>query len=281
MAIQATERPLASGGSSRRAVTYYIKDPAGGTITPEQAVEKAVQQFAADHGSTYYGMPLSDYDYEELGSDRFNVTLTASDQSFDVSRPEPQIGQAQYSFATTLESVHIRTSLETKASYADESQLPDGVTDAYDFQQSINVDAEGTIQGITIQVPVTRFKYRYRIPYAYITPQYQLLVEDLAGQVNSHPFKGRPAGCVRFDGATGGIRSGEDWDVEFNFTKRPNLTDLTIGNIEGISADGWDVIWPYYIEKTAGARGFTAPSPAYVYVEQVYPRGNLNQLNIP
>lgn len=281
MTLIAKEKPRAAGGHSRRDIVYYVKDDAGGNVTPEQAVNKAVSQFGVDYGTTYYGMPFVDYDYNELATDRYDVTLTFAPASLEVVKPEPEIGAAQYSFATTLETVHIQTSLETKASYADTDQLPDGVETAYDFQQAINVDVEGNIQGITIQVPVTRFKYRYRIPFSLVTPQYQLLIEDLAGKVNGSVFKGRPPGTTRFDGATGGIRSGEDWDVEFNFTKRPNLENITVGNIEGVSADGWDVIWPYYISKSAGARGFSAPSPAYLYVEQVYPRADLNTLRIP
>lgn len=279
MAIVAKERARLSGGHDRRTLTYYVKRDDGSALSPEDAVDHVLDDSVSP--ATYYGLPKVDYEYDELATDRYDVRVVYAARSLSIVRPEPAIGEAQYSFGTQLETVHIQTSLQTVAAHYDAAQVPAGTTTAYDFQQCINVDVDQRVRGTTIQVPVTRFKYRFRVAAGAVTQAYQIAVENLTGLVNNATFKGRPAGSVRFDGCTGSIRSAADWDLEYAFTRRPNLTDLTIGNITGIDADGWDYIWPFYIGKSAGDRGFSAPSPAYVYVERIYARGDFSTLGIP
>lgn len=278
MALVTKERPRLSGGLQRHVKTYFVKDDAGGNVSQDQAVTAALAAAPTSFGS----WSVVDYSYDEIATDRFDVEVIYGPSSTSNTPPEPDEGEIQYSFETSLETVTIRQSLGRIASHFDSSLQPGINQAAVDalFPGAVNVDSEDRVEGTTIQVPVPRFRYRYRAPNATVTTAYQLGIEDLAGYVNGATFAGRAAGSVRFDGARGGVKTDSAWDIEFSFTRRPNVSNLTIGGITGISADGWDFIWPYFV-PIRDDDGNITPNPAYVFVDRIYPRGDFSALGLP
>lgn len=278
MTIVATERPKLAGSGDSRRLTYYVRDDANAPITPAAAVAEAISEAP----STVDGYPFQSYSYDEISVDKFDVELTYSHQNQNNSPRDVQEGEAQYSFETVLESVHINSSLGRVASHFDSTLQPGLDQSAVDalFPGAINVDADGKAQGFTLQVPISRFSYRYRIPNLTVDAAYQVQVEELTGVVNDDTFKTREAGSVRFDGGRGVQSSDGTWDWDFRFTHRPNISGKTIGGITGIDADGWDLIWPYFIPFRDDDGNLTT-NPAYVFVDRIYPRGDLDLLGIP
>lgn len=278
MTIVVTERPGLAGGKDSRQVTWYARDDAGGNVTPIAAVNAVL----AEAPTTVDGFPYQNYRYDEIATDKFDVELNYSFTGGGNPPRDVLEGEAQYSFETTLESVKIYKSLGRQSSYFDSSLLP-GINQAEVdalFPGALQVDAEDRVQGTTIQVPVTRFRYRFRVPDLTVTQSYQILVEDLTATVNDDTYKGRPAGSVRFDGANGTQSSDGTWDLDYRFTRRPNISDETIGGITGVNADGWDFVWPYFIPLRDGDGNITT-NPAYVFVDRIYPRADLTELLIP
>lgn len=278
MTVVIKERPRLAGGSDSRRVTYLVRDDANAELTPANAVSGvlAVAPASVD------GYPYQDYAYDEISVDKYDVELTYSTTSSSRKTPDVPEGSAQYSFETNLESVQIKRSLGRISSHFDSTLQPGLDQSAVDalFPGAIDVDAEGKVKGTTIQVPVTRFKYRYRIPGATVDLAYQTLIEDLSGSVNDDVFKGRAAGSVRFDGARGSISSDSAWELDFLFTRRPNLSSFTVGGMTDITAEGWDFIWPYFIPFRDDDGNLTT-NPAYVFVDRIYPRADLDLLGIP
>lgn len=274
-----TERPKLAGGSDGRRVTYFVRDDSQAQLTPANAVAEVLSIAPNDVD----GYPYRNYTYEEIAVDKYDVELNYSFQSTGKdTTPEVPEGSAQYSFETNLESVKINKSLGRIASHFDATLQPGFSQEKVNglFPGAINVDSEGKVNGTTIQVPVTRFKYSYRVPGANVTLAYQILIEDLSGAVNDATYKGRAAGSVRFDGARGVVSLDGTWNLDFLFTRRPNITGVTIGGITGVNADGWDHIWPYFI-PLRDDDGDITPNPAYVFVDRIYPRANLAGLGIP
>jgi len=283
MATKVVERPKLSGGIDNRRVTYFVQDDGlDATPPPPITALDAVNAVLAVAAADVDGYPYQGYSYEEIAVDKYDIEINYSFADGGNPAAPIQEGEAQYSFETSLESVKIFRSLGRIDSHFDATLQPNTNQAAVSalFPGAINVDAEGKVRGTTIQVPVTRFKYRYRIPGATVDLAYQILIEDLAGHVNNAIYKGREIGSTRFDGARGSVSLGGSWDMDFLFTRRPNITNETIGGITGVNADGWDHIWPYFI-PFRDDNGDITPNPAYVFTDRIYPRADLSELGIP
>ena len=94
----------------------------------------------------------------------------------------------------------------------------------------------------------------------------------------SGPVKGFAAGEVLFLGASGSQRGEDDWEITFRFAASPNVTGLTIGDIEGIDKKGWEYLWVRYAD--AEDEKVLVKQPIAVYVERVYDEGNFAGLGI-
>jgi hypothetical protein len=176
-------------------------------------------------------------------------------------------------FSTKGGKQHITQSRGTTRFYRPSPYLPSA-----DFSGAIGVTPNG-VQGVDITVPAFSFSYSFRVAASAINDAYVSLLRVLTGSVNVSTFKGQPAGTVRFDGADG-QRRGADLDIEFSFSGEASVDDATIGDIEGIDKDGFDYLWVLYEDVEDEASAMLAKRPVGVYVEQVYPRYDLNLLGI-
>jgi len=71
-----------------------------------------------------------------------------------------------------------------------------------------------------------------------------------------------------------------DWEITFAFAASPNVTDLTIGNISGISKKGWDYLWCRYADFEDTDAKMLVKRPIAVVVNRVYPSGSFSLLGI-
>ncbi len=81
-----------------------------------------------------------------------------------------------------------------------------------------------------------------------------------------------------FLGASGSLRSQEDWEITFRFAASPNVTGLVIGDIAGIDKKGWEYLWVRYAD--AEDQNVLVKKPIAVYVERVYEEGDFSLLGI-
>jgi len=176
---------------------------------------------------------------------------------------------ASLSFATTGGTLHLNQSYGTRASY------PAPGRTAPNYQGAIGVDGS-TVNGVDVTVPAFNFSLRRR--FKFVSTAYLAQVLSLTGKVNSATWEVFAAGELLFLGAEGAEDDENYVDMTYQFAARPNQTGLTIGGINGITKRGWDYLWVKHEEKVVADLVLTVP--AAVYIEQVYPEGNLSTLGI-
>lgn len=186
---------------------------------------------------------------------------------------QKETGQSTFRFETGGATTRVYQSKATVGSYA-----PPGKS-APNFQGAVNVQ-DRRVEGVDIIIPEYTFsETHYRAADA-ITQAYKITLANLTGKVNNAPFRGFNAGEVLFTGASGSMRSGEDWEITYNFKASPNLSNLTIGDITGIDKRGWEYLWVLYTEVEDGASKTIIKRPRAVYVERVYDEADFSLLGI-
>lgn len=81
-------------------------------------------------------------------------------------------------------------------------------------------------------------------------------------------------------GASGTKRGGGDWEINYRFAASPNVTGLAVGDITGIAKKGWEYLWVRYSDSEDAVAKALVKKPVAVYIEQVYPYGDLGLLGI-
>lgn len=257
MAVVSTKFRTTSGDQNQRQIGFIVRD-ALSDIDALDALEAAAP-------ATYDGLTRSTISIEEIKwPSTWDATITYSRSD----RQPAETGTTEFSFDIALDSQRILTSNSTVNRY-----VPTGGA-LTDFQKAINVDSDGVAGGVDIRVPNSAFTLSYYPAVAIVTTNYQKAVRDLCGKVNSTTFRGHAAGEVMFVGCSGKARNPTDWELTYRFEVKPNRTGITIGNISGISCDGWDVLWVYYGKATDATSNRYIQKAVQVNVERVYERAD-------
>lgn len=189
------------------------------------------------------------------------------------SNSAPQTDESVFAFDTGGGTQHITQSLQTVGAYGSPGQS------APNFKGAIGVTAD-SVEGVDITVPVYQFSETHYLDDALVTPAYKGTLFALTGKVNGGPFKGFAQGECLFLGASGQKRGSGDWEISYRFAASPNVAGLAVGDIVGISKRGWEYLWVRYADEEDTAAKALVKRPIAVYVEQVYPYGDLNALGI-
>jgi hypothetical protein len=210
----------------------------------------------------YAGLPFDTYRIEPLGNGLWDVTARYS------SDP---LKESQFTFDTGGGTTHITQSLQTVAKHARPGKS------APDFKGAIGVTTD-SVDETDITVPVYAFTETHAIPAELVTPAYKVTLFTLTGRTNLHMFKGFQPGEVLFLGASGAKRGKDDWEITYRFAASPNVSGLTIGDIENVDKRGWEYLWVRYAD--AEDEDVLVKQPIAVYVERVYEQGNFGLLGI-
>jgi hypothetical protein len=125
------------------------------------------------------------------------------------------------------------------------------------------------IDGVDIIAPAFQFGFTKYVSFATVNNAYKANLANLTGKTNSDTFEGFAAGEVLFLGASGTVRGNDaDWEISFSFSQQPNRTNITVGDISGISKKGWEYLWVR--SRTVTRNELTVQEPVAVYVEKVY-----------
>lgn len=149
-------------------------------------------------------------------------------------------------------------------------------------QGAIGVDGE-SVNGVDIVVPALQWTETYDVPSAYVTAAYIKSVAGLTGCVNLAAFRTFEAGEVLFLGCTGNQEWDSDrgdgpWNLSFKFQASQNATNLTVGNISGITKKGHEYLWVRYEPKVESDT--LLKTPKHVYVNKVYREASFAALGI-
>jgi hypothetical protein len=199
----------------------------------------------------------------------------------------PEGGEQWFSFTSRVETVRITRSRDTVGTFA-----PAGETPA-NYKRLINVTPGGDVDGVDVHVPVFSFTVtKYMEPSVGADANYLRAITDTLTTVNAEPFAVRTAmdetGSslifqpheVLLIGATASRRGTQPWEFVFEFAGSPNLQDLDIDTIAGITKRGWDFLWIRYEQFADDEHKVMLRKPIAAYVESVYREGDFSRLRI-
>jgi hypothetical protein len=262
------------GGNLKSLSRRYTVDVTGSS-TPEEDVGIWVE---ANSPSMLAGLVRNDIEMEEYGELADQWLATAKYGELEETE-QAASGSVEYRFNFQAQGIHVYQSLETIASYARTGET------ARDFKGAVNVVSDGgklRTEGYQIDPPAETFSLNYYPVNAVVTAEYQLLVADLCGKVNDYEYRGCEAGSLMLVRVSGGVRTSEDWSIEFGFGYVPNQLDIPVGDdITVPSKDGLDLLWPFYGEDVDGDADALIKTPLSAYVERVWYRGNFDLLALP
>jgi len=225
--------------------------------------------------STYAGLLPQSLDLEPVGRHQDKRVFRGTARYGPLTSSISSSGDPTPSFAFEFggQSARIQQSLSTVASYA-----PSGLV-APDFKGAINVTSDG-VEGFEIEVPTFSFSLTKYVAIADFTSAYQLTIAGLTKKTNNATFRGFAAKEVRFDGASGRGQGQEMVEIVFRFSVSPRATGLVVGDITGITKDGWDYLWVYYEEAEDNTAKQLVRRPRAVYIEQIYQTGDFSGLGV-
>lgn len=268
---------MASRGGSLQTIRRRYTVDVTGSVSPEEDVLAWVDSNAP---VSIGGLVPNAVTFDENPEieDLYSVEVQYGAVSAPPSSPET--GSVEYRFNFQAQGAHIYNSLETIASYA----IP-AIESAFgpaNYNGAINVvndNGKLRCEGLQLEPPAETFTIAYYPENAVVSAAYQALVAELCGKVNEFEFLGYPAGSLMLVRVNGGVRTGEDWSIEFGFAYIPNDTDIPVGaDITVDEKDGMDLLWVYYGEQVADST--LVKQPICAYVERVWKRADLSALGI-
>lgn len=165
------------------------------------------------------------------------------------------------------------------SAYATKKFAATGET-APDFGNAIDVQ-EGTINGTDRILPALRINARAKIAREFVpSPMlYSMLLARMTGRTNKTPFLDCDPGELLFAGASGEVVS-TDPMLSFAFIYSPNLTGLTIGNIENIEKKGHEHLWFVFKSSRDAASNLGVKIPRAAYVQQIFGDAEFSEMKI-
>lgn len=265
-----TSREVTIGTSPSATLKYYIH----GTD------DESVALVTLDGATTYFyqGMIRQSLGVKPIGDPTVSLGWYGD---VKYGKPNPsnspsETGDMHESFSTSGGTQTIMQSYSTTP-YALTGET------APDFKNAIQVTGDGenqTVQGVSVTSPIYTFSETHYMEYDDVTIPYRGKIYELTGKTNQSWFKGLKTGECLFLGATGSVRGDNvDWEITFNFAASPNENDLEIGDITGISKEGWQYLWVRYKKELDGDNNLISV-PKSVYVETVYESGDFSELGI-
>lgn len=264
-----TGTDLATGGGTSEIHIDAFSDSysIGGTTLP--AIEDA-RDAITDPGCPFDifvrdGMPIEELSHETK-PDR--ISFVAKYNAII-----PEVGKYTVSIDTGG-----GTFTQTQA-YRTLSFAPEDET-APDFKNSIDVQ-DGVINGAERIIPALRINVRAKIHRDFISSPfaYSLLLASLTGTTNKNAFDGAEPESILFAGASGEVVA-TDPMLSFAFIYSPNVTGLKVGDIEGITKKGHDVLWFNYRSFTDPVSRLSVQIPRAAYSSQLYLPAEFEKMKI-
>ena len=186
----------------------------------------------------------------------------------------PEVGECTISIDTSGGTVNTQSAF-SQTKFAASGEV------APDYGESINVDADGNPAGVAKVIPAMKIQVKARIAEEYIESPclYAKILYECTGKVNDAEFLCFAAGEVLFLGATGELIS-ENPVLTFSFEISPNVTNMTIGGITGITKGGHEYIWFNFKQEQDSASTLKVSKPRAAYVAEVYEEADFSTMKI-
>lgn len=187
-------------------------------------------------------------------------------------------GDTTWSFEVGTESFHITHGLDHVNSYVEAGTAPD-------HKGAIGVRKDGsgvTIEGCDILIPTFHWDETYYAAYETVASHsFITLLENTVGKINSATWRIWAKGELLLLGVSGSKRGEEPVALTYSFASSRTKTDLTIGDITGVTKEGNDYLWIEYEKKEDNTANALTARPIAVHVERVYDYANFADLGLP
>lgn len=242
-------------------------------IEGTQSDTEAMAELKAEAPVVYNGLIRRPCRIEPLGLEMWLGEAPYA-PSGNIQMKPLEVGESSFSFDTTGGGTqHITQSILTVARYGKPSET------APNYKGAIGV-TEDSVEGVDIGLRSWRWSETHCKSNADVDETYKRALYELTHTVNVAAFKGHAAGECLFLGASGSRRGDGDWEIAYNFAGSPNKTGITVGDITGISKQGWDYLWVLYETTEDTDAKQLVKRPKAVYVEMVYDYGDFSALEI-
>jgi hypothetical protein len=163
------------------------------------------------------------------------------------------------------------------------------------LESSINVEAEGQVNGCQIYIPVFTMQVTKAYAKSTVNAAKQVAWMEMTGKINSAEFRGFGPEDVLYLGVSGSTREPIQGEFEqqyvltHSFAISPSHviaeiagSDWVLGtgieypSLDAKSKRGWDFVWFKMFKNTADPAAIAVPG--YAYVEKVYQTGNFNTI---
>ena len=105
-------------------------------------------------------------------------------------------------------------------------------------------------------------------------------IKSLVGHVNSVAVGSYAIGELMLTSFRGQQRDDETFDLNLGWSYIPNVSSETWGDVTGVSYKGHEYAWAYTKDAVDRNGNALYQVPQFVYVNQVWPTGNLNTIGI-
>lgn len=270
------------GGNLKSLGRRYAVNVAGSSDPEEDVIDWVL----ANAPATLFGLVFNDITLQENPEIEDEWEATAQYGEIEATAPPPAGGTMEYRFNFQAQGAHIYQSLSTILyATAEGCDADPSVVHARNFKGALNVVSDGgklRCEGQQIEPPPETFTLAYYPVNATVSGAYQAIVEGLCGKVNNGTFRSKAAGSLMLVRVSGGIRTGEDWSIEFGFGYVPNAVNIPVGDAITVDAkDGMDLLWAFYGEVNDDDAKALVKQPLSAYVERVWERGDFSTLSLP
>lgn len=207
-------------------------------------------------------LPLNSLDID-LEEDSSNIWVADADYSITQSKTPAETGDEEISFDISPLSTKITHSLGNISRVAATGTAPD-------FKGGIGWDGE-KFTGTEKMVEAFSFTIIKYVPAATaLSNAYIQGLRSAAFHFNNAIFRGFSLGELLYVGASGSQRNDDDFAVSHKFMAGLNVTDLSVGPVNGINKKAWEYLWALYESIEDTSANFVTDIPQSVYVEGIY-----------
>lgn len=269
---------MGNGGGLRSLTRKYVVDVTGSS-DPEEDV---VNWVLSNAPGSLNGLVLNDITMEE-NPDIADLYEAAAQYGTQAEGPVFSSDSMEYRFNFQAQGGHFYQSLGTILySTSSGSNATAATVSATNYGGALGVvrDNNGThAEGLEVQPPPETFTLAYYPVNATVSSSYQNIIEGLCGKVNNATYRTKDAGSLMLVRVTGGVRTGDDWSIEFGFGYVPTQTSIPVGDFTVSTKDGLDLLQVFYDPKVDNNRLIQRPIQANV--ERIWHRGDFSTLALP
>jgi hypothetical protein len=154
-------------------------------------------------------------------------------------------------------------------------------TNARDVGLALNVQYDGTVDGLEVNVPTGSFTVSTVISKDVVTNEWLKARFEQIWTTNNATFRSWPRGCVALAGMDTRQRADGNWEIDYSFQIQPPETFTDIGGVSlggSITKEGFAYTWVMFRPKEDA--GKITPEPVGAYLAVVYKKSDFGQLGI-